>query len=497
MGFHARLGSSVRDFLGRQHKMLIGGQWVESASGKRTDIIDPGTAQIIATATEGDESDVDRAVAAARKAFEGDWAKVKPAQRARIMFKLADLVEARGDDLAQLESINTGKPLVFCRNVDIPNVAEMFRYMGGWATKISGAAPSPSIPGEWVSYTSREPVGVVGQILPWNFPLNLFSWKVAPALASGCTIVLKPAEHTPLTALLMAELALEAGLPEGVLNIVTGFGWPVGSALARHMDVDKISFTGSTATGKKIVHDATSNLKRVTLELGGKSPFIVFPDADLDAAALGASRAIFFHAGQVCAAGSRLFAHESIHDDLVERIGAIARKMKVGYGLDEGSDLGPVISEAQLQRVTGYLEAGLEQGATVHTGGNRLGDVGYYVEPTILTGTKPGMKVVDEEIFGPVLSTQTFRTDEDVDAIAARANASPYGLSASVWTNDLRTAHKMARRLKSGAVGVNVHSPGDPTLPYGGFKQSGWGRERAFDAIETYTEVKAVTLNLN
>jgi phenylacetaldehyde dehydrogenase len=249
MGFHARLGSSVRDFLGRQHKMLIGGQWVESASGKRTDIIDPGTTRIIATAAEGDESDVDRAAAAARKAFEGDWAKVKPAQRARIMFRLADLVEARGDDLAQLESINTGKPLVFCRNVDIPNVAEMFRYMGGWATKIAGSAPNPSIPGEWLSYTQREPVGVVGQILPWNFPLNLFSWKVAPALASGCTIVLKPAEHTPLTALLMAELALEAGLPAGVLNIVTGFGGPVGSAIVRHMDVDKISFTGSTATG--------------------------------------------------------------------------------------------------------------------------------------------------------------------------------------------------------------------------------------------------------
>ncbi|MDX3898951.1 MAG: aldehyde dehydrogenase family protein [Sphingobium sp.] len=496
MSFHEKLSSSARDFIARPHRMLIGGEWVESASGKRTDIIDPGNGEAFATAAEGDASDVDRAVAAARRTFEGAWGQTKPNQRARLMFRLADLVEEHADELAQLESINSGKPLSFCRNVDVPNVAEMIRYMGGWATKITGQSPQLSLPGEWAAYTIREAVGVVGQILPWNFPLNLFSWKIAPALASGCTIVLKPAEQTPLSALRMAELILEAGFPEGVINIVTGYGDPVGAAIARHPDIDKISFTGSTATGKRIVQDATGNLKRVTLELGGKSPFIVFPDADLDMAAAGAARAIFFHAGQVCSAGSRLFAHEAIHDDLVDRIGVIARKMKVGYSLDDGNDLGPVISERQLQRVTSYLEAGLEQGAKVHTGGNRIGDKGYFVEPTILTGTRPGMSVVDEEIFGPVLSTQTFR-DEDVDALAVRANATSYGLSASIWTNDLRTAHRMARRIRSGAVGVNVHSAGDATLPYGGFKQSGWGRERAFDAIETYTEVKAVTLNLN
>lgn len=497
MTFHEKLESPARDFLTRRHLMLIGDQWSESASGKRTDVIDPGNGDVIATAAEGGAEDVDRAVAAARRVLEGDWAKVKPNQRARLMFRLADLVEQHADEIAQLESINTGKPLVFCRNVDIPNVAEMIRYMGGWATKIAGQAPDLSLPGEWAAYTLRQPVGVVGQILPWNFPLNLFSWKIAPALASGCTIVLKPAEQTPLTALRMAELILEAGFPAGVVNIVTGYGDPVGSAIARHMDVDKISFTGSTMTGKRVVQDAIGNLKRVTLELGGKSPFIVFPDADLDAAAAGAARAIFFHAGQVCAAGSRLFAHESIHDELVDRIGTIARGMKVGYGLDEGNDLGPVISQKQLDRVTGYLDAGLAQGATVHTGGNRIGDKGYFVEPTILTGTNPGMSVVDEEIFGPVLSTQTFADEADLDGLAARANATPYGLSASVWTNDLRIAHRMAKRIKSGAVGINVHSAGDATLPYGGFKQSGWGRERAFDAIETYTEVKAVTLNLN
>jgi len=495
MSFHERITAPARNFLQRQHGMLIDGKTV-MGQGKRTDIIDPGNGNVIATVAEGSAADVDLAVAAARRAFEGDWAKVKPIQRARLMLRYADLVEANGDELAQLECVNSGKPFAFCRNVDIPNVAEMLRYMAGWATKIAGQSPNLSLPGDWVAYTLREPVGVVGQILPWNFPLNLFSWKVAPALASGCTIVLKPAEQTPLTALRMAELALEAGIPAGVLNIVTGYGDPVGAAIAQHPDIDKISFTGSTATGKRIVHDAIGNMKRLTLELGGKSPVIVFPDANLEAAALGVSRAIFFHAGQVCAAGSRLFAHEAVHDELVERVAAIARATKVGYGFDEGVDMGPVVSQRQLDRVTGYIAAGIEAGANVHVGGNQIGDIGYFVEPTILTGTRPGMSVVDEEIFGPVLSTQTFR-DEDVDAIAARANASPYGLSASVWTNDLRIAHKMARRLRSGAVGVNVHSAGDPSLPYGGYKQSGWGRERGFEAIEAYTEVKAVTLNLN
>lgn len=496
MALHPRVTSPTRAFLARRHGLIIDGKSVESISGARTDIVDPGNGDVIASAAVGTAADVDLAVAAARRAFDGDWARVKPAQRARMMIRLAELVEANGDEIAQLESLNSGKPLAFCRGADIPNVCEMLRYMAGWATKIEGRAPGLSLPGEWAAYTVREAVGVVGQILPWNFPLNLFSWKVAPALAAGCTIVLKPAEQTPLTALKMAELALEAGIPAGVLNIVTGNGDPVGAAIARHGDIDKISFTGSTATGKRIVHDATGNLKRVTLELGGKSPFIVFPDADLDAAAAGAARAIFFHAGQVCAAGSRLFAHAAIHDELVEKIATIARAMKVGYGMEDGVDLGPVISQVQLDRVTGYLDAGLNQGAVVHTGGGRLGDTGFFVEPTILTGTRPGMSVVDEEIFGPVLTTQIF-ADEDLDGIAARANASPYGLSASVWTNDLRTAHRIARRLRSGAVGVNVHSAADATLPYGGVKQSGWGRERGFDAIESYTEVKAVTLNLN
>jgi len=497
MSFHKRIEAPARAFLEKRHQLLIDGKAVESRSGERLDIIDPGNGNVIATSAAGTAEDVDLAVAAARRAFEGDWARVKPNQRARMMIRYAELIEAHGDELAQLESINSGKPLTFCRNADIPNVSEMFRYMAGWTTKIEGTAPNVSLPGEWAAYTLREPVGVVGQILPWNFPLNLFSWKVAPALASGCTIVLKPAELTPLTALRMAELALEAGIPAGVLNIVTGQGNPVGAAISEHPGIDKISFTGSTETGKKILHAATGNLKRVTLELGGKSPVIVFPDADLDAAAAGAARAIFFHAGQVCAAGSRLFAHEAIHDALVDRIAAIASKMKVGYGLDDDSDLGPVISQAQFDRVTGYLATGQEQGAQVRVGGQRVGDSGYFIQPTILTGTKPGMSVVDEEIFGPVLSTMTFSDEDDLDSIAAQANASPYGLSASLWTSDVRIAHRLARRIKSGAVGVNVHSAADASLPYGGFKQSGWGRERGFDAIESYTEVKAITLNLN
>lgn len=496
MTLHPRLGAPARAFLGRTHTHLIDGKWVDGQSGRRTDVIDPATGEVIATAAEGSAAEVALAVQAARRAFEGAWNRVRPVQRARLMFRLADLIEQHGDELAELECVNSGKPLVFCRNVDVPGIAEMLRYMGGWATKIPGDSPPLSLPGDWAAYTIREPVGVVGQIIPWNFPLNMAIWKIAPALATGCTIILKPAEQTPLTALRLAELALEAGIPAGVFNVVTGYGDPVGAALARHPDVDKIAFTGSTATGKQIVRDATGNLKRVSLELGGKSPFIVFPDADLKLAAAGASRAIFFHAGQVCAAGSRLFAHAAIFEELVDTIAKQAQAIKVGHGLDEGSEMGPLISQRQLDRVTGYLASGQRQGAAVHTGGQRIGERGYFVQPTVLTGVKPGMSVVDEEIFGPVLAAMSF-DDDDIDRIAKQANASPYGLSASIWTRDLRVAHRLARRLQSGAVGINVHSAADATLPYGGYKQSGWGRERGYTAIEMYTEVKAVTLNLN
>lgn len=498
MTLHPRLGAASRAFLGKQHQLLINGQTIEPRSGKRTDVVDPATEEVIATVADGGVEELDVAVAAARQALEeGPWRKTTPAERTRILFKLAALIEANGDEIGELESINSGKPLTFCRNVDVPGVAEMLRYMAGWTTKMGGEAPQLSLPGEWHAYTLRQPVGVVAQIVPWNFPLNMAVWKIAPALAAGCTIILKPALQTPLTALRLGELALEAGIPPGVLNVLTGQGSVLGAAMASHMGIDKVAFTGSTEVGKQIaVAAATSNLKRVSLELGGKSPVFVFPDADLEAAAAGVANGIFFHAGQVCAAGSRLYAHKDIFEPLIERVGQRAKTIKVGHGMDEGSEMGPLISARQLSQVQGYISRGQEEGADLRVGGNRIGNLGYFVEPTILANTRPGMSVHDEEIFGPVLSAMTF-DDDTIDAMAARANASPYGLSGSIWTRDIRAAHKLARRVQSGTLTVNAHTSPDVTLPFGGFKQSGWGRERGFEAIELYTEVKSVAVKLD
>lgn len=494
---HPALGGAAKAFLNRKHQLLIDGKMVESRSGKRTDIIDPGTGGIIASAAEGSAADVDLAVEAARRAFElGPWRRTTPSERTRIMLRFAELIEANADELAELECINSGKPLMFCRNGDVVGIAEMLRYMAGWTTKMGGETPNVSLPGEWHAYTLLEPVGVVGQIIPWNFPLNMAMWKIAPALAAGCTIILKPAEQTPLTALRLGELALEAGVPPGVLNIVTGFGNPVGAAIAEHPGIDKVAFTGSTETGRRIAQAATRNLKKVSLELGGKSPVIVFPDANLEAAASGVCSSIFFHAGQVCAAGSRLYVHERAFDQVIEAVAKRAREMKVGHGLDKGSEMGPVVSQRQFDRVNGYINSGQEQGATLFAGGGRVGEQGYFIQPTVLTGVKPGMAVHDEEIFGPVLCAMSF-DDDDLDRITATANASQYGLAASVWTRDLSIAHKVARRLQAGIVNVNALSSPDATLPYGGYKQSGWGRERGFDAIKLYTDVKAVAINLN
>jgi phenylacetaldehyde dehydrogenase len=493
---HPALGEASRNFLQREHGLLIDGCMVEADSGRRTDILDPATGEVIATAAEASATDVDRAVDAARRAFEGPWRKTTPAERTRLMLRFAELIEAHAEELADLECINSGKPRVFCRNGDVVGIAEMLRYMAGWTTKMGGQTPNVSLPGEWHAYTLREPVGVVGQIIPWNFPLNMAMWKIAPALATGCTIVLKPSEQTPLTALRLGELALEAGIPPGVLNVVTGFGNPAGAAIAAHPGVDKVAFTGSGETGRRILQGASGNLKRVSLELGGKSPVIVFPDANLEAAAAGVCSSIFFHAGQICAAGSRLYVHERACDQVLDAVARRANSIRLGHGLDVGTEMGPVISRRQLDRVMGYIHSGQEQGATLLAGGGTTGERGFFVQPTVLTGVKPGMAVHDEEIFGPVLCAMSF-DDDDLDRISATANATTYGLAASIWTSDLGTAHKMARRMQAGIVNVNALSSPDSALPYGGYKQSGWGRERGYDAIEMYTEVKAVAINLN
>jgi phenylacetaldehyde dehydrogenase len=494
----SHLGEAAQAFLGRAGKLLIDGQWVPAAAGKTFDAIDPATESVICQLAAGEAADIDRAVKSARKAFEDSaWSRMRPVERERLMLKLADLIEANAEELAQLESLDNGKLVFFARIVDVQGTVDFFRYMAGWATKVEGKTLDVSIgmPGEeYQAFTIRQPVGVVGQIVPWNFPLAMATWKLAPALAVGCTCVLKPAEQTSLTALRLGELILEAGYPPGVVNIVTGFGETAGAALTQHPDVDKIAFTGSTSVGKLIGKTAMDTLKRFSLELGGKSPVIVAGDADAAIAAAGAANAIFFNSGQVCTAGSRLYVEHKIYDKVVSGLADIAKSTKLGPGYAPESQMGPVVSQEQLDRVLGYIEKGKSEGGEVVAGGARHGNQGYFVQPTIFAGVAPNATIAREEIFGPVVVATPYKS---VDEIAAIANDTPYGLAASVWTNDLSLAHRLTRRLKAGTVWVNTHNVVDPNLPFGGFKQSGIGRENGAAAIELYTELKTVVMKVN
>ena len=484
----------VASFIEKPRQMLINGHWVDSVSGKTFPSYDPSTGEVLANIAEGDKADIDLAVRAARKAFDsGPWRKMSVSERGRLIWKLGDLIEQHLDEFAFLESLDNGKPLTIARAADVPLAADLFRYMAGWATKIEGNTIPLSVPytpkARYLSYTLREPIGVVGQIIPWNFPLLMAAWKLGPALATGCTIVLKPAEQTPLSALKLGELIQEAGFPEGVVNIVPGYGETAGAALAAHMDVDKVAFTGSTEVGKLIVHAAAGNLKKVSLELGGKSPNVVYKDADLDLAIAGAASAIFFNHGQCCCAGSRLYVEKEVFDKVVDGIAEQAKKIKVGPGLDASTDMGPLVSEEQLKRVCGYLDSGFSQGAKALAGGRKASDKGYFVEPTVLVNTNEEMKVVQEEIFGPVVAAMPFAEPEE---IVVRANDNVYGLAAGVWTNDIGKAHRTAEHLKAGTVWINCYNIFDAALPFGGYKQSGWGREMGHEVLNNYTQTKAV-----
>ncbi|MFB5284728.1 aldehyde dehydrogenase family protein [Peribacillus sp. Hz7] len=483
----------VQEFLKGTKKLLINGEWVEAASGQTFETLDPSNGKVLAVVSEAGPEDVDRAVKAARQAFEnGLWRKMSASERGRLIYKLADLMEAHQEELAQLETLDNGKPINETRNADVPLAIDHIRYYAGWTTKIMGQ--TIPVAGNYFNYTRHEPVGVVGQIIPWNFPLLMATWKLGAALATGCTIVLKPAEQTPLSALYLGQLALEAGIPAGVLNIVPGFGETAGAPLVDHPDVDKIAFTGSTSVGKMIMRQAAGTVKKISLELGGKSPNIILPDADMSKAIPGALMGIMFNQGQVCCAGSRLYIQKKSYDNVVADLAAHAKNIKQGAGINPSTQIGPLVSQEQLERVGKYIELGKQEGAEVVAGGVYGQGEGYFVEPTIFADVNDEMTIAKEEIFGPVVSAMPF---EDLDDVIRRANNSEYGLAAGLWTQDVKKAHYVANQLKAGTVWVNCYNVFDAASPFGGYKQSGIGREMGSYALDNYTEVKSVWINLN
>jgi len=488
--------AAAKRALARKPALFINNEWVRSTHDRTLAVEDPSTGKEVSRIVDASDADVDRAVAAARTAFDdGRWSNLPPNKRERIILKLADLIEAHAAEFAELEAIDNGKPVGMANVVDVPGAVDHLRYMAGWASKLGGELIEPQgLPrGTVFSYVSREPVGVAAQIIPWNFPLLMATLKISPALAAGCTVVLKPAEQTSITALRLADLVAEAGFPPGVINIITGNGHTAGDRLVKHPDVDKIAFTGSTEVGKIINRNATDSLKRVTLELGGKSPVVVMPDVNVDEVAPGAAGAIFFNSGQVCIAGSRLFAHRSIFDKMVEGVSKAAAFWQPRPSLDPQAHMGPLVSKEQLDRVMGYIEAGKKEGASIVLGGSMAAANGYYVNPTVMVNVKATMKVVREEIFGPVLVAQRF---DDLDEVAKAANDTAYGLGAGIWTKDVSAMHRLASKIKAGTVWGNCHAVIDPALPFGGFKQSGFGREQGRSGIEAYTELKTVIVKL-
>jgi aldehyde dehydrogenase (NAD+) len=472
------------------HKLLIDGCRVAALSGRSFETLNPATGEVLARVAEAGAEDIDVAVRSARAAFEGPWGQMKASERGALLLKLAELIRRDEAELARLESLDSGKPISAIARQDLPAVLDTLTYYAGMADKINGQV-IPARP-DALTYTVREPLGVVGAIIPWNFPLMIGMWKIAPALACGCTVVLKPAELTPLTALKIGDLALEAGFPVGVLNVVPGFGKVAGQALVDHPDVDKVTFTGSPVVGRQILQGAAGNLKRVTLELGGKSANIIFPDGDVDTAVKAAGSGIFFNTGQVCSAGSRILVHESIHDEVVERLAARAQSTRVGDPLETSTAMGPLVSEAQMNRVLNYIEIGRSEGASVVTGGVRRGSTGYFVEPTVFAGVRHDMRISQEEIFGPVAAVIPFKDDEDALRIA---NGTAYSLAAGVWTGDIARAHRFTKRLKAGTVWVNTYGPTDIRLPWGGARDSGFGREHGEAAIDNFTEPKVIWIN--